>query len=172
MTTLRSYLLGFAGTKWKRCNVKALVDKDADEIYAGTTYPESWCVVLAYTDIDEAKAVVVQAIQNAAADLDPGALKTLMESLSVGSTEGELDTIMTDSEAGRRGATFPLLYSALHAAAKFLKIEKPELIRTPIVRLVRYEQEKSGVTKAQAVTTFYAFLHGEVDATTWKGGYT
>jgi len=149
-----------------------LVKEDSADTYNGTNRPDFWCQVLAYTNLTKAKAVIVQAIHNAAADLDPGDLRTKLESLTVSLTAEEYDALIAWAKPLRRGVSFPKLHSALYSAAIFLKTEAQDKIKAPVIYLIDYEREKSTVRLSQARETFYTFLRSEVTLEEWRGSYT
>ena len=64
MTQLRDYLDAlFTTKKWCRSSQPSF-NKDTVDIYNDSTHPEWWCVVLAYTDLAKAKAVLVSTDNN------------------------------------------------------------------------------------------------------------
>ena len=177
-------LTDFLGTlkdtkKWCAGDISELIDKSAADIYNGTRHPGLWCVVLAYTNLPTAKNVLVTAIHNAANTLEESELKTKMLAFNTGMTIQELDDLMSWVEPRRRLILPPfqaesskVLGSALFMAAKVLKYGVPELMMRPINDLVKYKMLLEEKSRETAIAEFYAFLHGEVNLSSWMGSYT
>jgi hypothetical protein len=180
MVALTEFLNTLKDTKsWCAGDISELIDKSAADIYNGTRHPGLWCVVLAYTNLSAAKDVLVTAIHNAAGALEDSELKTRMLVFNTGMTAQELDDLMSWVEPRRRlglppfqAQSFKVLCSALFTAAKMLKSETPELMMRSINDLVKYKMLSEEKSKETAIIEFYAFLHGEVDLSSWMGSYT
>lgn len=178
MTTLKDFLQEKSNTTWTCQIVKPLIDRSVEDMYNGvngptdTKNPSGWLLVLAHTNLDAAKTVVIQAIKNVANTLEAGDLKTKIESLSVEMTESQLDALITWSDRLRRSENKTILHSALHAVAKLLKTSIPGHVLRIGDCLVQHDVETNKVSLAKAKDTLHAFLRSQVDLATWKGPYT
>jgi hypothetical protein len=181
MTTVREFA---AATYGKSChNNKALWEKTSQEIYDGTVRPDLWVIVLAHADLATAKTTIATAINNAAAALPAGDLKTKMLAFNAAHTTEELNSLRAWAEPLRRTGTPGLstpaeikasckLHSALMMAAKFLQNEDPSLAAGTVRRLMSYYIIENGTDLTTEKAAMYTFLRGAVDFNTWKGSYT
>jgi hypothetical protein len=179
MATIREMLTEKYGKRLSCRPNKPLWEKPSQDIYDGTTKPDLWCQVLGITDPATAKALLVTAINNAAATLGAGDLKTKMTDFNASMTQQELETLMAWAAARRIPYGEPpptkeqmIASSALYEAAAFLRNETPGTMGMVVRRLIRYYVLHNGTTKEAEIASFYTFLRGEVDFNTWKGSYT
>lgn len=173
MGTITALIESVYGKKITCQGSRPMWEQTTQIMYDGTQAhrPDLWCLILGHTALASAKSVIATAINNVAAGLDAGDLKTKMLAFDA-ADESTLTTLMTWAEPLRETGTPKLLHSALFAAAKFLKSENPDVAAITIDRILRYNIENNGTTRQVEVDTLYAFLKGEVDFTTWKGSYT
>ena len=170
MTTIKDFLLPkFSSNNW--CRAARPLVKDTADMYAGTRRPDFWMQVLAYTNLVKAKAVIAQLINDYAAELDAGTLKTNMLALTDAMTEQQYTDYIEWAAPLRRGTDNPELHAAFYAAAKFLKGAPNEYIKAPISYLLKYERVKSDISFLAAVAILYPKLRALVTLEEWRGSY-
>ena len=143
--------------------------KTATQIYNGTARPDFWIMSLAFTNLTAAKQANVAVLQDAAANLGAGDLKTRITGLS-----------HTDNEAtllehcawlvGRRkaGTTANILETAFYRTIRFLQDPVPLSASGPVGATIRYLMEELAQDLATSRTDVYTVLRAEIDETTFK----
>lgn len=170
MTSAKDYLSGQI-TNYPDCIASNFVKEQSVDMYNASNRPDFWCQGLAWMNPPKARYIIVAIAQQVASDLDAGALKTKMLSLTTSMTEQEYNDIMNWAEPLRSGPSNAIEHKLLYAAAKFLKTEIPDLIKAPANYFVQHEIMKGSRLK-EAIKIVADFLRTQVTLGEWRGSYT